>query len=146
MKATTVKEVFDSLPSKLDKDAAEDLDAVYQFDLRGSQGGQYHLLVQNGTCVVKDGTHADPHVILSMTGEDCFGYVDACCRRDQIPARRHRCSGLDSAEAVQSTPVGDNVRYGLAAAHLRGPRSIVHLLDHLLSPVGNVVPDPARGS
>ena len=76
MKATTVKEVFDSLPSKLDKDAAEDLDAVYQFDLRGNQGGQYHLLVQNGTCVVKDGTHADPHVILSKTGEDCIGILN----------------------------------------------------------------------
>lgn len=76
MKATTVKEVLDSLPSKLDKEAAEDLDAVYQFDLRGNQGGQYHLLVQNGTCVVRDGTHADPHVTLSMTGEDCIGVLN----------------------------------------------------------------------
>ena len=76
MKAKTVKEVLDSLPSKLDRDAAEDLDAVYQFDLRGNQGGQYHLLVQNGTCIVKDGTHTDPHVTLSMTGEDCIGVLN----------------------------------------------------------------------
>lgn len=76
MKATTVREVLDSLPSKLDKDAAQDLDAVYQFDLRGNQGGQYHLLVQHGTCVVKDGTHTEPHVILSMTGEDCIGILN----------------------------------------------------------------------
>jgi putative sterol carrier protein len=76
MKVTTVKEVFDSLPSKLDKEAAEDIDAVYQFDLRGNQGGQYHLLVQNGACIVKDGTHADPHVTLSMTGEDCIGVLN----------------------------------------------------------------------
>lgn len=72
MKITTLKEVFEALPFKLDKDAAEDLDAVYQFDLQGQQGGQYHLMVQNGTCVVKDGIHADPHVTLSMTGEDCI--------------------------------------------------------------------------
>jgi putative sterol carrier protein len=72
MKAETIKEVLDALPSQLDKDAAEDLDAVYQFDLRGNQGGQYHLLVKNGTCVVKDGTHDDPHVTLSMAGEDCI--------------------------------------------------------------------------
>jgi putative sterol carrier protein len=72
MKVTTIKEVLDSLPSKLDKEAAEDLDAVYQFDLQGRQGGQYHVMVQNGTCVVKDGTHVDPHVTLSMTGEDCI--------------------------------------------------------------------------
>ncbi len=72
MKAQTIKEVLDALPSKLDKDAAEDVDAVYQFDLQGAQGGQYQLLVQNGTCVVRDGTHADPHVTLSMAGEDCI--------------------------------------------------------------------------
>jgi putative sterol carrier protein len=72
MKVTTINDVLHSLPAKLDKHAAEDLDAVYQFDLRGDQGGQYHLLVQNGTCLVKDGVHADPHVTLSMTGEDCI--------------------------------------------------------------------------
>jgi len=67
----TAKELIDSLPSKLDKEAAEDLDAVYQFDLKGAQGGQYQLLVQNGTCVVKEGTHEDPHVTLSLDAEDC---------------------------------------------------------------------------
>ncbi len=68
----TPKELMDSLPSKLDKDAAEDVEAVYQFDLNGAQGGQYQLCVRNGTCEVKEGTHADPHVTLSMDGEDCL--------------------------------------------------------------------------
>lgn len=72
MKVTTIKDVLHSLPAKLDTHAAEDLDAVYQFDLQGLQGGQYHLLVKNGTCIVKEGVHADPHVTLSMTGEDCI--------------------------------------------------------------------------
>jgi putative sterol carrier protein len=70
MKAKTIREVLDTLPSKLDKEAAEDVDVVYQFDLQGAQGGQYQLLVQNGTCVVKDGIHDDPHVTLTMAGED----------------------------------------------------------------------------
>ncbi|BFU92537.1 MAG: hypothetical protein NTAFB01_37240 [Nitrospira sp.] len=95
MKATTVKEVLDSLPSKLDKDAAEDLDAVYQFDLRGIQAGQYHLLVQNGTCVVKDGIHADPHVTLSMTGEDCIGVLNG------------RLSGMTMAMSGRLQVTGD---------------------------------------
>lgn len=72
MKPITIKELFQSLPLKLDKDAAEDLDAVYQFDLSGSQGGRYQLRVRNGTCVVEEGTHADPHVTLSMASEDCI--------------------------------------------------------------------------
>ena len=68
----TLKELFDSLPSELDKHAAEDMDAVYQFDLHGDQGGQYQLLVQQGACVVKEGIYADPQVTLSMAGEDCL--------------------------------------------------------------------------
>lgn len=72
MKAKTIREVLDTLPEKLDKEAAEDVDAVYQFDLKGDQGGQYQLLVRNGTCVVKEGRHDDPHVTLSMAGEDCI--------------------------------------------------------------------------
>jgi len=59
------------LPSKLDAEAAEDLDAVYQFDLSGAQGGQYVLTIREGACQVKEGRHEDPHVTLSMAGEDC---------------------------------------------------------------------------
>ncbi len=72
MKATSIKEFFQQLPAKLDSDAAEDVDAVYQFDLSGAQGGQYVVTVRNGVCQVIEGTHADPHVTLSMAGEDCI--------------------------------------------------------------------------
>lgn len=72
MQATALKEFFKQLPSKLDPEAAEDLEAVYQFDLSGSQGGQYVVMIREGTCQVKEGRHEDPHVILSMAGEDCI--------------------------------------------------------------------------
>jgi putative sterol carrier protein len=72
MKASTIKEFFQLLPSRLDSDAAEDLDAVYQFDLSGTQGGQYILTIRDGACQVAEGMHADPHVLLSMAGEDCI--------------------------------------------------------------------------
>ena len=72
MKPKTVKDFLHSLPSKLDKDAAEDLDAVYQFDLSGPQGGQYLIRIHNGTCTVEEGTQAEPHVTLSMASEDCI--------------------------------------------------------------------------
>ena len=72
MNPTTVKEFFQLLPSQLDSDAAEGLDAVYQFDLSGAEGGQYILTIQEGVCQVAEGMHADPHVVLSMAGEDCI--------------------------------------------------------------------------
>ncbi|HJT19350.1 MAG TPA: SCP2 sterol-binding domain-containing protein [Nitrospira sp.] len=71
MKAATVKEFFRQLPQQLDAEAAEDVDAVYQFDLSGPQGGQYVLTIREGTCQVREGTHDDPDVTLSMAGEDC---------------------------------------------------------------------------
>ena len=71
MRAIGIQEFFKQLPSKLDAEAAEDLEAVYQFDLSGSQGGQYVVAIREGTCQVNEGRHEDPHVILSMAGEDC---------------------------------------------------------------------------
>jgi putative sterol carrier protein len=72
MNPTTIKEFFQLLPGRLDSDAAEELDAVYQFDLSGAQGGQYILTIREGSCQVAEGQHADPHVVLSMAGEDCL--------------------------------------------------------------------------
>jgi putative sterol carrier protein len=72
MNPTTVKEFLQLLPGRLNLDAAEDLDVVYQFDLSGAQGGQYILTIRDGVCQVLEGMHADPHVVLSMAGEDCI--------------------------------------------------------------------------
>ena len=72
MKPTTIGEFFQLLPASLDRDAAEDVTVVYQFDLSGAQGGQYILTIRGGVCQVSDGMHEDPHVSLSMSGEDCI--------------------------------------------------------------------------
>jgi putative sterol carrier protein len=72
MTPTTIKDFFQLLPGKLDLDAAEDLDAVYQFDLSGAQGGQYILTIRDGVCQVSEGMHEDPQVSLTMAGEDCI--------------------------------------------------------------------------
>jgi putative sterol carrier protein len=75
MKPTSVQEFFRCLPQNFDAEAAEGLAAVYQFDLSGSQGGQYQLLIEDGACSVQEGTHPNPHVIFSMSGEDCLGVL-----------------------------------------------------------------------
>ena len=69
---TTVREFFSTLADKLDPEAAEGLDVVYQFDLSGVDGGQYQLQIRDGACQVTDGVHPDPHVTLAMSGEDCL--------------------------------------------------------------------------
>ncbi len=69
---TTVRAFFSTLAGKLDPEAAEGLDVVYQFDLNGADGGQYQLQIKDGACQVSEGIHPDPHVTLAMSGEDCL--------------------------------------------------------------------------
>ncbi len=75
MEPSPVKEFFRALPSKFDAEAAEDLAAVYQFDLSGPQGGQYHVEIKDGACSVHEGTHPEPHVTFSMSGDDCVAVL-----------------------------------------------------------------------
>ena len=72
MKPSTIGEFFQLLPDSFDRDAAEDVTVVYQFDLSGDQGGQYSVQVKDGACTVQPGAHTDPHVTISMAGEDCL--------------------------------------------------------------------------
>ena len=51
---------------------AEGLTAIYQFDLTGVQAGRYTLLIQDGTCLVEEGSHPEPDLTLTLSGEDCL--------------------------------------------------------------------------
>jgi len=71
--ATTPKEVFAAMPSRFNKDAAKGLNATYQFDLSGDNGGKWQVIIDNGTCAIKEGAAASPSITISMTAQD---YVD----------------------------------------------------------------------
>lgn len=75
MKPQTVKEFFQMLPEQLDAEVADGVSVVYQFDLSGPQGGQYHLTIKDGACSVQEGVHPDPQVTFTMSGEDCLGVL-----------------------------------------------------------------------
>ncbi len=70
---TSCKQVFDLMASRLNKDAAKGLNAVYQFDLSGDGGGKWHAIIKDDTCEVKEGAHASPNITISMTAQD---YLD----------------------------------------------------------------------
>ena len=74
--ATTVKEVFEQMPSRFNKDAAKGLDAVYQFDLAGDGGGKWHVMIANEQCQVKEGAHASPNITISMSAQDYLDLVN----------------------------------------------------------------------
>jgi putative sterol carrier protein len=70
---SSCKAIFDAMPSSFKPEAAQGLDAVYQFDLSGDGGGKWYVVIKNQTCEVHEGGHPSPSVTLSMTAQD---YVD----------------------------------------------------------------------
>lgn len=59
-KFETVPEVMASYPERFKPEASRGTQAAIQLHLTGEGGGDYHLLIDNGTLDVREGTHPDP--------------------------------------------------------------------------------------
>ncbi|MBR7889580.1 SCP2 sterol-binding domain-containing protein [Marinomonas sp. A79] len=58
------KTVFDAMLNRFDADEADDMEAIFQFDL--DDADSYHLSIADGSCIMGEGEHDDPTVTLSM--------------------------------------------------------------------------------
>jgi putative sterol carrier protein len=72
---SSCKQVFEQMPSRFRKDAAQGLNAVYQFDLSGEGGGKWQVTINNEKCEVKEGAHASPNTTISMIAQDYLDMV-----------------------------------------------------------------------
>ena len=70
---SSCKQVFEQMPSRFKKEAAQGLNAVYQFDLSGEGGGKWQIVIKNDQCEIKEGAHPSPNATISMTAQD---YLD----------------------------------------------------------------------
>ena len=69
MELTNVKEIFTRMPEVFNPSAAQDLDVVIQYEISGEGGGNWSIIIKEGTCQVQEGTHDSPTVTLSMSDE-----------------------------------------------------------------------------
>lgn len=67
---TTPKEIFAAMSGRFNKEASKGLNATYQFDLSGDNGGKWQAIIQNETCQIKEGPAASPSITISMTAQD----------------------------------------------------------------------------
>jgi len=72
----TVKEIFELMPTRFNKDAAAGMNAVYQFDITGEGGGQWHADIVDGEITVSEGTHDSPNITLTMADQDYIDMVE----------------------------------------------------------------------
>ena len=68
-----VKEIFSRLPANMNANTAKGMHSVIQFNLTGEGGGNYYLMIEDGTCMGSAGTHASPNTTMTMAAQD---YVD----------------------------------------------------------------------
>ena len=64
-----VKEVFEKMPAAFKPEAAKGVDAIFQYEIEGEEGGNWHVIIKDGTCEVKEGIHDSPSVTLKMSDE-----------------------------------------------------------------------------
>ncbi len=76
MTIANVKDVFDKMPEVFDTDAAQGLNAVFQFEITGDDGGNWNIVIQDGTCEIVEGSHAEPTVTLTMSAETWLGMIN----------------------------------------------------------------------
>jgi len=76
MTLENVADVFNKMPGVFDADAAQDLDAVFQFEITGDGGGNWTIVVKNGACEISEGTHDAPSVTLTMSAETWLGMIN----------------------------------------------------------------------
>jgi putative sterol carrier protein len=72
---SSCKQVFEQMPSRFKKDAAQGLNAVFQFDLSGDGGGKWQIAINNDKCDIQEGSHSSPNVTISMAAHDYLDMV-----------------------------------------------------------------------
>lgn len=61
------KIIFDAMVKRFDKEAADDMDAIFQFELDDAE--DHYVTVADGVCELAQGEHDDATVTLSMDTE-----------------------------------------------------------------------------
>lgn len=76
MADTDVKEIFNRIPEAFNADAAQGVDAIFQFEITGEGGGTWNVVIKDGACEVQEGAHDEPSVTMTMSTETWMGLVN----------------------------------------------------------------------
>jgi putative sterol carrier protein len=66
----TVKKIFQLIPEAFQPEQAAGMEAVFQFDISGAEGGSWSVSVKDGACSVTEGSHESPTTSIKMADED----------------------------------------------------------------------------
>jgi len=76
MALSNVEEVFNGMANSFNAANAQGLDAVFQYNITGAGGGNWNVVVKDGSCQVNTGSHPSPNVTLTLDAETWLGMVN----------------------------------------------------------------------
>jgi len=84
----SASEVFDAMPDSFVADAAAGVDVVFQYNISGEGGGDWHSVIKDEECRVEAGIHEKPSCTLKMDGGDFLDMMNG-----KLPAMQAYTSG-----------------------------------------------------
>ena len=70
MSDNSLEQIFEDMMKNFNAEKAEGVDAVFQFDMTGDDGGKYWLKIVNGEVTGDDGEHESPTMVLTADTAD----------------------------------------------------------------------------
>lgn len=73
--ADSVKDYFASLEERIDTRQTAGMNATYQFNITGDEGGEWYVKLSNGQPTVAEGASPDPSITMTASAADWMDIV-----------------------------------------------------------------------
>src|SRR6185436_1868027 len=73
--AATPTEYFNELPGKVNKDKIKGMNAIYQWDITGDNGGKGNVVLKDDTLSVNPGAAASPNITLTLESQNFMDLI-----------------------------------------------------------------------
>ncbi|MDH4011813.1 MAG: SCP2 sterol-binding domain-containing protein, partial [Desulfobacterales bacterium] len=84
----SVAAIFENMSKTFKADAAAGVDVVFQFNISGAGGGDWHSVIKDNTCTIEAGVHPKPGCTLKMADADFLAMMEGA-----LPAMQAYTSG-----------------------------------------------------
>lgn len=74
--AESVSDFFAALPSKINPERISGMNATFQFNLTGDDGGAWHVAIANDAATVHEGAAATPNITITISAADWLDMIN----------------------------------------------------------------------
>jgi 3-hydroxy-3-methylglutaryl CoA synthase/NAD(P)-dependent dehydrogenase (short-subunit alcohol dehydrogenase family)/putative sterol carrier protein len=72
----SVAAIFDKMTDTFKAEAAAGVEVIFQFNILGEGGGDWHCMIKDNTCTIESGAHKNPACTLKMAAADFLAMME----------------------------------------------------------------------